>query len=277
MPDRHERDPFPVRDVRLRRLLALACAVACGLAACDKPPPPAKPAGLSPSDYAPPPEVTGAVRAADGSTTLTGTAVPLARIRLASPSGASIGATAGADGRWSAALPAAADVRLLSLSQDIEGRLVRARGYLALAPEPGPAAAILRPGAGARPAGDLPTPSIGSVEFDALGAGVVSGVARPDQAVRVFLDGQEAGEGKADPHGHFDITLSDSLAPTGHSVIVSTPDGRAARAFDATRAGPMPAPPFSAERRTGAWRIDWMTPGGGVQSTVLFDPAGAPG
>jgi hypothetical protein len=30
-------------------------------------------------------------------------------------------------------------------------------------------------------------------------------------------------------------------------------------------------PPFDAERLDGAWRIDWMTPGGGVQSTVLFD------
>ena len=106
---------------------------------------------------------------------------------------------------------------------------------------------------------------------------VLSVLPRPNQPVRVFLDGQEAGEGQADARGWFDVSLSEPLAPTGHSVIVSTPDGRAAQAFDATRAAPLAAPPFAAGRKTGAWRIDWMTPGGGVQTTVLFDPAGAGG
>jgi hypothetical protein len=258
----------------LRRLLVLAAATML-LAACDKATPPARPAGLSQSDYASPPELTGATRAGDGTVTLSGAAIPLARSRLASPTGASIGATAAANGRWNASLPPAADVRLLSLSQDVDGRLVRARGYVAVLPQPGPVAATLRPGAGARPVSRSASPSIASIEFDGAGAGVVSGSAAPDAPIRLFLDGQEAGEGRADRAGRFDITLADNLAPSGHSVIVVSPAGRAAQAFDATPAAPIAAPPFAAERRTGAWRIDWMTPGGGVQSTILVAAAGS--
>lgn len=260
----------------MRRLLVLATALGL-LAACDKPAPPAKPAGLSPSDYAPPPELTGAVRGQGGSVVLSGTAIPLARIRLASPSGAAVGATAGANGRWNAELPAAAKVQLLSLSQDVDGRMVRAHGYVVVLPAPGPAAATLRPGSGARPVVKGPAPAISSVEFDKAGAGVVSGSAGPNEPVRLFLDGQEAGEGRTGQDGRYDITLADNLAPTGHSVIVIAPEGRAAQAFDATPAAPIATPPFAVERRTGAWRIDWMTPGGGVQSTVLFDPGGSAG
>ena len=30
--------------------------------------------------------------------------------------------------------------------------------------------------------------------------------------------------------------------------------------------------PFRAARSGAAWRIDWMTPGGGVQSSLILDP-----
>jgi hypothetical protein len=260
----------------LKRLLVLAAA-ALLLSACDKATPPARPAGLTQSDYAAPPELTSATRAADGTVTLSGAGIPLARIRLASPTGASIGATAAANGRWNAALPPAAEVRLLSLSQDVDGRLVRARGYVAVLPPPGPVAATLRAGTGARPVFSPASLSIGSIEFDGAGAGVVSGSAAPDTPIRLFLDGQDAGEGRTDRTGRFDITLADNLSPSGHSIIVVSPAGRATQAFDATPAAAITTPPFAAERRTGAWRIDWMTPGGGVQSTILFDAAGSAG
>ena len=261
----------------LTTLVLLAAAV-LALGACERREPPAKAAGLSPTDYASPPELAGAVRDRTGTVEISGTGLPQARIRLATPQGAATGSTVGADGHWSAILPAAGEARLLSLSQDIDGRVVRARGYVAVLPQPGATAAVLRPGAGARPVlrGDL-TPLIGSVELDGMGAGVVSGRARPGDQVRVFLDGQEAGEAEADPKGWFDVSLSEPLQPTGHSVIVSTPGGRAAQAFDATRAEPIASPPFAAARKTGAWRIDWMAPGGGVQTTLLFDPPGGGG
>ena len=267
---------FAARSVPTPVLLAAAAVLALG--ACERREPPAKPTGLAPTDYAPPPELTEATRDPSGALEIGGTGLPQARIRLASPSGAATGSTVAADGRWSATLPSSGEVRLLSLSQDIDGRVIRARGYVAVLPPPGATAAVLRPGAGARPATfGARTPAIGSVEFDGMGAGVVSGRARPGEQVRVFLDGQEAGEAQADPKGWFDVSLSEPLEPTGHSVIVSTPDGRAAQAFDATRAEPIATPPFAASRKTGAWRIDWMAPGGGVQTTLLFDPAGAGG
>lgn len=255
------------------RILFLAAALLAA-SACEKPKPEPKAPGPSPADYIAPPELTAAQRGPGGVVRLSGTGAPHARIRLASPAGTATGTTVGVDGRWSVDLVGAPEVRLISLSQDFDGRLVRARGYLAVLPQPGAAAATIRPGAGARPVltGASPLPLIGSVEFDAAGAGVVAGRARPHEAVRVFLDGQEAGEGMADAAGWYDLSLSETLVASGHSVIVTTPSGRAAQAFDGTRAAPIATPPFAASRKTGAWRLDWMTPGGGVQTTMLFDP-----
>ena len=37
-------------------------------------------------------------------------------------------------------------------------------------------------------------------------------------------------------------------------------------------AAPLTAGPFLAARTASGWRIDWMTPGGGVQTTFLIAP-----
>jgi hypothetical protein len=250
---------------------ALAALCACGKAEAPSRRPPAEPAQ---TDYVQPPEADRAVRTPVGAT-LSGAGAPEARIRLAAPDGSAIGATVSAAGQWTAPQLPVGGVRLLSLSEDVGGRLVRAIGYVALLPEPGPAAVVLRPGAGARSLEQGPRPlSIAAIDFDRAGAAIVSGRSAPSQPVRLFMDGAEAGEGHADARGFYAITLSEPLKPTAHALTVHSPAGQAGATFDSSRSLTMTAPPFAAARQTGAWRIDWISPGGGVQTTLVFDPPG---
>ncbi len=255
-------------------ILAAGGALAL-VAACEAPhkaPRTAAAPAPQPSEYAAPPALTAAVRSPDGSTLLSGTGPPDALARLASPDGAAIGAASGADGRWRLTAPAADGPRLYSLSDDMPGRLLRARGYLAVLPAPGPPAVVLEPGGPAHTVGPAPEPRIAAVDFDRSGAAVVSGRAKPNQTVRLALDGADAGEDRAGPDGRFSVSLSQALAPGPHALVAVEGHAQAFAAFTAEPAGSIEKPPFHAFRAGAAWRIDWMTPGGGVQSSVVFDP-----
>lgn len=250
-----------------------ACVLASG---CGRAPPshgPAAPASPAPAAYTPPP---GLVRADRRATTviLTGNAAPAAAIRLASPDGSAITGAADRKGVWRLAAPVGATPRLYSLSELAGARLVRAVGYIAVLPAPGPPAAVLRPAASAAlPRADLQR-GLTALDFDSSGAAMASGRASPSESVRLLLDGKEAGEDRADAAGVFSAALSQTMSPGAHVLELAGERLRASAAFTATRASQVATPPFDAERLDGAWRIDWMTPGGGVQSTVLFDQRG---
>src|SRR5207237_771757 len=79
-----------------------------------------------------------AERRADGTIHLTGTAAGGARVHLASPDGASFGATVGPDGGWSFDLPPAASPRMFAVSAEADGETVRAEGALLVLPSPAP-------------------------------------------------------------------------------------------------------------------------------------------
>jgi len=226
------------------------------------------------AEYLAPPSVTSAVRQTSGAVVLTGTGQPGSRIRLASPDGSAIGATASTAGAWSLTVSPADAPRLYSLSSDTAGRLLRARGYVAALPAPGPAAAMLAPGEGAQAFG---WPSAGgvnirAVDFDSSGAAVASGSAPADDAVRLRLDGADAGEDQADAKGDYSVSMSRSLTRGQHTIAAHTAHGSASATLDMRPGAPIAAPPLAAERVGGAWRLDWTPPGGGVQTTVLFDP-----
>ncbi len=250
-----------------------ACAAA---GACSGPAPAHGSAGKAPpapTAYVAPPAVTDA-RRTGASVLLSGTASAGAAIRLASPDGSALTGMADRKGAWRLTAPAGATPRLYSLSELSAGRLVRAIGYVAVLPAPGPAAAMLRPAASALVPGRAGARGLASVDYDASGAAVASGRSAPGETVRLALDGQEAGADRADAAGGFSASLAHPLAPGQHVLSVSARRFAASAAFAATRSSQVATPPFDAQRLDGAWRIDWMAPGGGVQSTVLFDPRG---
>jgi hypothetical protein len=258
-------------------LILAAAVAAAALGGCSRPSPAQTATGRNaspPADYLSPPEVVRVVRDTGGAVALSGTGSAGAVVRLSSPDGSAMRTAVDRTGAWSLTLPAAGAPRLFSLSQVGGGRLVRARGYLAVLPAPGPAAMVLRPATAAAPIASGGTLSVSAIDFDASGAAVVSGRARPNQTVRLMLDGSEAGEDRADAAGRFDVSLPQALKHGPHVLTAAVAGLRASATLTAASPAPIPAGAFAASRLDGAWRIDWITPGGGVQSTVVFDPRG---
>jgi hypothetical protein len=256
--------------------LTLALLAGCGRAGADWRVGKANQAADAPSaGYVRPPQLGGAARAADGGTVLSGQGEADVRLRLASPDGGAYGATADDAGRWTLTLPASTDVRLFGLSEETGGRVIQGEGYIAVLPAPGRPAALLRAGGGAAPLADSPDLQITAVDFDAAGGGVVSGTDRPGAALRATIDGAAAGETHASQHGHFAMALTSALKSGVRQVEVQS--GAASVQASVAVSPPPPAItglPYRGERVDGGWRIDWLTPGGGPQSTLVLDPAG---
>ena len=267
----------PVRGQTLIALLA-GCAA---LAGCNRAPPSHGPSAHAPdplAGYLQPPQVVQADRRGQ-TVQLTIAAAPGSVIRLASPDGAAITGAADRKGAASLAAPAGPSPRLYSLSEMVGGRLARAVGYVAVLPAPGPPAALLRPAAAAAlPSTRAPAErGLLAVDYDASGAAMASGRAGPSETVRLLLDGKDTGEDPADAAGVFSASLSKALTPGPHVLSAAGQRLRASIAFTAARPTGLANTFFEATRLDSAWRIDWLTPGGGVQSTILFDQRGGPG
>ncbi|HZL00286.1 MAG TPA: hypothetical protein VFC47_10325, partial [Caulobacteraceae bacterium] len=167
-------------------------------------------------------------------------------------------------------LAPAAMPRLFGVSMVSDARTVQAEGYLAITPDG--QGAQLRAGSGTLVLGAPPrVPRLLAVDFDAQGVVVVSGSAPPGAMVRVRIDSVERGAALADRAGRFSLAIEEPLAPGDHRVEIAA--AGTSLAIDAAIVAPVaPAGPFSATRIAGGWRIDWLTPGGGRQTTLIFPP-----
>jgi hypothetical protein len=223
-------------------------------------------------DYRPPPELTGAAPAANGGFELSGVASPGVTVRLATPTGAPAFAAADANGDWRLVIPASADPRLFSLSMTEQGRVVQANGYLFVAP--GGVAARLRAGGGSEQLGEN-SPGLAPriVDYDSQRAATVSGIASPGETVSLRVDGIERGQAVTDARRRFVLPIQ-PLAAGDHDFELA--GAEASVEFHAVLSPPAPlaASPFVATPVGGGWRIDWLTPGGGEQTTVILGPIG---
>lgn len=192
-----------------------------------------------------------------------------APLRLASPDGRAFESQAAADGVWTMRLVTSGEPGLFGLSSQVAGRPVQAEGYVALAPG---AAALLRPGSGARRIGAVQAGfHLDAVDIDASGGAVVSGYAAPGAAVTASVDGAVAGESVAGASGAFSVSL---VEPVGKAITVRSGGAEGTVAVAGVRPSRPAHGPYAIARRDDAWRIDWMTPGGGLQTTLLLDRAG---
>ncbi len=219
--------------------------------------------------YWAPPTLVSASRVSGGRIGLIGTGDPGSRIRLATPSGQVTLATADSRGFWRMVIPGATELRLFGLSMSQAARTIQAQGYLAATP--GGEFGQLRAGAGAlvipRSGAGL---RISAIDFDAQGAAVVSGFGVPSRPVAVAVDGEARGGEPADGAGRFTMGL-EPLSPGDHSLAVTQGAAHAQAVVSVSPAAPL-AGPFRAERTQTGWRIDWLTPGGGIQTTLLVIP-----
>lgn len=250
-------------------LAATVLAAGCGRGAA--PPSVSRAEAAEEAGFVDPPRVLTARRLENGGTALSGSARPLASLRLASPAGRAFAAMADDKGVWSMELPRLPAPALFGLSAETDQRRVQAEGYLAILPGPGPAAALLRAGAGARP---VPPASgrtaISAVDLDAAGAAVLTGAAPANASLTALVDGVAAGQGQAGAEGTYQLSLSRPLASGPRRLTMRGPDREAAVDLPLGAARPPQSGAFTAERFDEGWRIDWLTPGGGVQTTLVF-------
>jgi hypothetical protein len=268
-----------IRKIGFKSTFAVAAIAALTLAGCGgrddgwRP----DPAAASPEKTAPqagylrPPRVASSVPRADG-VIVEGEAAPEASVRLGAPTGEALVGKADAAGRWRLLVPAAAEPRLYGLSMTLEGRTVQAEGYLMLTP--GGRAVLLRAGAGAAvTAQGSSSPRILAIDYDRGGGGVISGVAAPGAGLGVRVDRATRGEGKADAAGRFTISLSQALEAGPRIIQVAGEGGEQQIVLEVV---PPQAPSGGPVRSTLTplgWRVDWMTPGGGLQTTQLLEGA----
>ncbi|MGI8841854.1 MAG: hypothetical protein ACR2F8_13905 [Caulobacteraceae bacterium] len=220
--------------------------------------------------YRPPPAIEAAMPLAGGRTLLIGRADPGARVRLATPAGRAVTALADKGGHWRILLAPSSAVRLFGLSMIEGGRAMQAEGYLAVTPRG--SAAQLRAGAAARVLAAGPGLRILAADFDRKGGTAVSGTAAPGADLSVRVDGAEKGRTRADGQGRFALALDEPLSLGDHQLEFA---GAGSRAVARIAISP-PAPgagPFSAALTPSGWRIDWLTPGGGTQTTLLIGVA----
>jgi hypothetical protein len=239
------------------------------LAACGaKPPPAAESADATVGDYLSPPQVD-TVRAGPGGVTLAGTAPVGGKVRLATPAGQATFSPVDARGRWAAALPPATEARIFGLSASVGARQTQAEGYLLVTPSG--QAAMLRAGASALRIDAALRPGLRTIDFDRGGGLEIAAQVGPGATVILRLDGGQVAEGRADANGRYEVSLGSPIPiRPGRRQIEVRGDGFS----DQVTAGISPAPPLAqgplrSQLTPAGLRVDWMTPGGGAQSTLL--------
>ncbi len=218
------------------------------------------------------PQLTEAVRRADGALVLKGAASPGAAVRLESPSGVAQFAVADAHGVWRMTLPASPDARLFALSMSDGGRVSPATGYLFVMPD-GAVARLVAGGGSAMLTPDTATRVSLVLDYDNRAAATLSGVATPGASADLRVDGIDRGQATADRAGRFVLLLNEPLTPGPHDFDLAESKGDVR--FSATIGAPATLHGlFAAQPFAGGWRVDWVTPGGGQQTTLVF--AGLP-
>lgn len=221
--------------------------------------------------YVAPPRVEQVVREGAG-LVLTGAGAPDASVRLGAPTGEVFTGQTDAKGRWRLTVPSSSSVRLYGLSMTRGDRTVQAEGYVMVTPEG--SVALLRAGSGAwRLSQGSASPHILAVDVDPEGGAVISGVATPGAGLSARVDRSPRGGGQVGEDGRFFISLSEPLGSGAHDIQVSGEGGEQRVTVVVSPAAPLVNGPVRAQRTQAGWRADWMTPGGGVQTTVLIQGA----
>jgi hypothetical protein len=111
-----------------------------------------------------------------------------------------------------------------------------------------------------------------SVDFDRKGGVVVSGIGPPSRTVSLIADGAARGRALVDADGRFTFPFDEPLTPGTHMLEAVEGAAHSGAGVTLTPPTPLTAGPYRAVREVDGWRIDWLTPGGGAQATLLLSP-----
>jgi hypothetical protein len=202
---------------------------------------------------------------------LAGRGPPGGKVRLAQPNGQAVFAPVDAQGRWSLPLGLATGPRIFGLSAAAGGLTAQAAGYVLVTPRG--QAALLRAGAAAVRIDSAAGPGLQALDFDAGGGLEVACLAPPRATVILRLDGRQVAQGRASEAGRYVASIPQPGQPTIHPgahQLTMTGDGFTDSAsFTLGPVAPLAEGPMRSQLTPAGLRLDWMTPGGGVQSTLL--------
>ena len=217
-----------------------------------------------------PPEITAVSQDNTGSFIVEGQALPDGRVRFTYAGQRAIGVTADSHGRYKAELPATGLGGLYDLSIEDGGRLMYADGRLFIPSGQAAKAVLMRTGSPSRPimrrAG-----VVSVVDYDSAGALGLSGYVAPNAKVQVILGDEIRAEATSDATGYYTATTQippPTATDAPVTLIVQAKGQSVTHSFSVSLPNGKPADRI---RREGqAWRVDWVLPGGGTQTTLVF-------
>ena len=83
------------------------------------------------------------------------------------------------------------------------------------------------------------------------------------------MDGVGRGETSADAQGRFVLPLNE-LTAGAHDFDLAAERGEIHFSTTIDAPASLASAPFRAARQGPGWRVDWLTPGGGEQTTLVF-------
>jgi hypothetical protein len=100
---------------------------------------------------------------------------------------------------------------------------------------------------------------------------MVSAAVPPGATVILQIDGRQAAQGRANAQGYYQASLGspNPIRAGSHEVRVSGDGFADSVVAHITPAAPLAQGPLRSQLTSAGLRVDWMTPGGGVQSTIL--------
>jgi len=112
---------------------------------------------------------------------------------------------------------------------------------------------------------------LSAIDFDRGGGLLVSASVPPKATVILEIDGHQAPQGRANDQGVYQASLgSPTPIRSGAHLVRVSGDGFADQTTVLVTPGaPLAQGPLRSQLTSAGLRVDWMTPGGGVQSTIL--------
>jgi hypothetical protein len=198
-----------------------------------------------------------------------GQTIPNARVRFGYSGQRAVGVTSDSRGRFRAELPTGPDGELYDLSTEDDGRSMHADGRLFI-PAGAPEKAVLMRAGAPSLALFNEDMEVAVIDYDRAGAVALAGRIAPSTPLEVMLNGEIRARTTSNDRGFYSATTQ--IDPPGDTEITNTLSISAGgkeipRNFSDSRSK---ADGDHITRFADGWRVDWVLPGGGMQTTLVF-------
>ena len=215
------------------------------------------------------PQITGVDQAGSNIFVVTGQTIANARVRFSYSGRRAVGVTSDSKGKFRAELPSGPDGGLFDLSTEDSGRTMHADGRLFIPAGAPEKTVLMRPGAPSLALFNETTP-VATIDYDRAGALAVAGRVAPATAIEVVLNGEIRARTNSDDRGFYNATTQ--IDPpvereTANSLSIIAGGKETVRNFNDSR---IAGDNDSIIRVGDSWRVDWVLPGGGMQTTLVF-------